>query len=365
MPSFRPLDDLTRLPLRDSLRNDFEHLGTVRPASLLLCDLDYLKLINDSLGHLAGDEVLRSLSATLQSRLGPNWRAYRFGGDEFAVLAPVSAAELEGWAEALLAALAQHPQPISLSIGLTELPAGEADLSEVMAEADRRLYAAKRRGRARVVAHNAPPGGFEIPLRRLLERENASAEAARWLSRARHQRGELDVQAPPGGGLSAFLEQVGVVARTLGYQTLHLSGHAARACQHLGSWHHALLDGQRLPPELEPSDFRAGARPLALLLDTPERFDAGTAAWLRPLLGQAQAVVRAQTGAQTAGRSGALIRLAPLSEQAVGALLTGPDGADKVASRWLWQRSGGRPAPLHRWMRVVRLEAELRREPLG
>lgn len=132
MLSSRTLDDLTRLPLRDSLRNDFGRLGTARPARLL-CDLDHLKLINDSLGHPAGDDVLRALGAALQSKLGPGWRAYRFGGDEFAVLAPVATAELAKWAEDLLLALAQRTQPLSLSIGVVELPAGRVDLAEVVA----------------------------------------------------------------------------------------------------------------------------------------------------------------------------------------------------------------------------------------
>ncbi|WP_277425557.1 diguanylate cyclase domain-containing protein [Deinococcus psychrotolerans] len=355
-------DDLTLLPLRAALTFDFLQLGGKRPASLLMCDLDHLKLINDTLGHAAGDQALRTLSAALDSHQRPDWQAYRLGGDEFALLAPVPAAELHLWAQHLLSSVQRASLPISVSVGIAEV-AQNADLGQVLAQADQRLYAAKRRGKAQIISQDVE-SPFEMPTPRLLERGPALDQGTQFLRAAfQGQAAELLVHAPPGGGLSAFLQHLEVVARTLGYQTLHLSGSAARECQHYGVWDQATLNGQRLSGQhLTPA-----AQPLAILLDRPECFDAATLLALQPLLRTAQVVLRGQAGkpasAALTGLSSSQITLEPLSENALGELL-GRERLEPQTRRWLYQRAGGLPAPTLRWLAALRLEASLRRETL-
>ncbi|WP_225429856.1 diguanylate cyclase domain-containing protein [Deinococcus detaillensis] len=355
-------DDLTLLPLRAALTFDFLQLGGKRPASLLMCDLDHLKLINDTLGHAAGDQALRTLSAALGSHQRPDWQAYRLGGDEFALLASVPAAELHLWAQHLLSSVQRASLPISVSVGIAEV-AQSADLGQVLAQADQRLYAAKRRGKAQIISQDVE-SPFETPTPRLLERGPSLDQGTQFLRAAfQGQAAELLVHAPPGGGLSAFLQHLEVVARTLGYQTLHLSGSAARECQHYGVWDQATLNGQRLSGQhLTPA-----AQPLAILLDRPECFDAATLVALQPLLRTAQVVLRGQAGkpasAALTGLSSSQITLEPLSENALGELL-GRERLEPQTRRWLYQRAGGLPAPTLRWLAALRLEASLRRETL-
>lgn len=364
-------DDLTHLPLRAALTFDFLQLNRARPASLLMCDLDHLKLINDALGHAAGDQALRTLSAALSSHQRPDWQAYRLGGDEFALLAPVPAAELRVWAQGLLNGVQQASLPISVSIGIAEV-LQEAELGQVLAQADQRLYAAKRRGKAQIVSQDLE-SPFEVPIQRLLERERDLEQGTQFLKAAfEHQESsELTVHAPAGGGLSAFLRQLEVVARTLGYQTLHLTGSAARESQHYGAWDQATFNGQLLGgPSLPPA-----TQPLAVILDRPECFDAATLTALQPLLRTAQVVLRGQAGRpapasplqlSSAQPNTRQITLEPLSENALGELLRASrEPLGLQARQWLYQRAGGLPAPTLRWLAALRLEASLRRETLA
>ena len=261
-------DDLTSLPLRATLSYDFERLQAARPLSLLLCDLDHLKLVNDTLGHLAGDQALQTLAAALQAHLKPGWGAYRFGGDEFAVLAPVDAPALKDWADQLLISLAQAAQPAAASALAAALPRcppprpsppwWPRPISAFM----RPNGAAKPRSFSLT-----RPAALNSRRTRLLDREDAFTQATALLVSAQHRPAEIEVQALPGSGLSAFLEQLGVVARTLGYQTLRLCGNQARQCQHLGAWAYASLDS-RPPAPLDPGEFRA-RQPLWRCCSTP------------------------------------------------------------------------------------------------
>ncbi len=137
-----------------------------RPLSLILCDIDLFKRINDTLGHAGGDQILRQFGARLQRSLrrGVDWVA-RIGGEEFAVVLPETAyaAGARGGAQAAHRGGADRPSPIeSKSIpvtasfglcGLERVPAGERRLAErVLKIADAALYRSKHSGRNRVTA---------------------------------------------------------------------------------------------------------------------------------------------------------------------------------------------------------------------
>jgi len=136
-----------------------------QPLTLLLCDVDFFKRYNDSFGHQAGDLCLKKVAAVLTEHLKrPADLAARYGGEEFAIVLPET--ELEGAmvvAEACrrhLEALAiENPNAetelssVTMSIGVASVvPSPKSSLEELIAQADRALYAAKRAGRNRVLS---------------------------------------------------------------------------------------------------------------------------------------------------------------------------------------------------------------------
>lgn len=135
---------------------------------LLAIDLDHFKRINDGLGHLAGDEVLKRVVHTLKATLRPTDALYRFGGEEFVVVLSVATeAGLTAAAERLCRMIQNlripHPDSstgsvVTVSIGavlLTKahLAASDAEWFEL---ADRAMYAAKSGGRNRVHVYRQP-----------------------------------------------------------------------------------------------------------------------------------------------------------------------------------------------------------------
>jgi diguanylate cyclase (GGDEF)-like protein len=124
--------------------------------SFLLVDVDRLKQLNDRAGHQAGDEALRRVAEAIRRSCRRSDVAARYGGDEFAVLAPATAgSDAAALAERIRVAVresvASEPT-ISVSIGvadLSDLPAIELQ-HELYAAADRALYLAKARGRDQV-----------------------------------------------------------------------------------------------------------------------------------------------------------------------------------------------------------------------
>lgn len=132
----------------------------VRPLALLMLDVDHFKAVNDTYGHLAGDEVLLGMCQRLRDALRRDEILARYGGEEFAVLIPETTVDdARGLAERLRACVAsapfetnRGPLPVTVSIGVASL-AGGTSLTPVdfIAEADKNLYAAKTAGRNRVV----------------------------------------------------------------------------------------------------------------------------------------------------------------------------------------------------------------------
>lgn len=134
-----------------------------QPVSVVVLDIDYFKQYNDHYGHLEGDECLKRVARALEGILrGPRDMLCRFGGEEFVLLLPDTD---EGTAMALawrcldlvdkaLIAHAGHGsgRRLTLSAGVnTVVPKGHDEVTPFLATADRRLYLAKERGRARVV----------------------------------------------------------------------------------------------------------------------------------------------------------------------------------------------------------------------
>ena len=159
-------DPLTRLMNR---RLFMQQLNAVRQDcklgqnyTLILCDLDRFKRINDEHGHLMGDEVLVSVSTTLVDLFGPDAIIARYGGEEFIVLLPDTTLE-QGVRQAQTLRLAVESQPIENPLDETEvmvtLSAGvvsgdkNSDLTLLINWADEALYEAKSQGRNCVVAH--------------------------------------------------------------------------------------------------------------------------------------------------------------------------------------------------------------------
>ncbi|MBB5297304.1 diguanylate cyclase domain-containing protein [Deinococcus metallilatus] len=367
-----PRDDLTRLHTRAAFQVDLaERAAAPGDCALLLCDLDHLKLINDTFGHLAGDEALRALAATLRAHLRPGWQAYRLSGDEFAVLADVPCAALAAWGQTLLAALAARPdRALRVSMGVADLGPLTRDPQALFAQADARLYTAKRGGRGRVVQEDAAPGRpgqGHGPQHRLLERDGARAQAVAFLQAARLHAGRLVVQAPPGSGLSAFLYELDLIAQSLGYQTLRVQGDAARARRQHGAWATATLNTvpQEAPPAALAAQVQPGG-PLAVLLDNPDHLDPHTRADLGGLLDRAQAVILGQTHGQAVPAGQTTLLLSPLTDPAVAALAEAQAGEalGEEAHAWLARRTEGLPARLSPWLSALLLEARLRRQPV-
>lgn len=134
------------------------------PLALLLVDLDGLKSINDRYGHRAGDEAIRHLADVIRSQLRHSDIGARWGGDEFAVLAPsTSKFAASALAERIRALIPEQsaPWPLSGSVGVATVDPGTddevVDPATLMRAADAAMYEAKRTGRNRVVI--APPIG--------------------------------------------------------------------------------------------------------------------------------------------------------------------------------------------------------------
>lgn len=128
-----------------------------RTAGLMLADIDHFKEINDTYGHLAGDNVLQAVAAKIKSALRSYDTVGRYGGEEFLIVCPgCDQGAVLRRAENLRAAIAGEPLntpegniSVSLSLGVA-VSAGDTSRDQLLRSADEALYRAKRAGRNRV-----------------------------------------------------------------------------------------------------------------------------------------------------------------------------------------------------------------------
>ena len=128
------------------------------PFSILFLDLDHLKEINDRYGHIYGSKVLRSVATLLRGRLRKSDKIFRFGGDEFVVTLPETESQQAlVVVQRLSGALKRHRIPvrrgvraiITASFGLATYPIDGSSPEELIRQADRLMYQAKRAARDR------------------------------------------------------------------------------------------------------------------------------------------------------------------------------------------------------------------------
>ncbi|HEY3401531.1 MAG TPA: GGDEF domain-containing protein [Geothrix sp.] len=158
-------DPLTGLANRSSSLGEFQtrfglSVRYGRPLSVVMCDLDRFKLVNDTYGHGAGDFVLKTFGERLRATLREADLAGRIGGEEFLIILPET--DLGGsriFAERLLKAIGTTPVPlpgdkmvVTCSLGIAERLPGDLDAGQLLARADAGLYRAKMEGRNRVCA---------------------------------------------------------------------------------------------------------------------------------------------------------------------------------------------------------------------
>ncbi|QSX78075.1 bifunctional diguanylate cyclase/phosphodiesterase [Agrilutibacter solisilvae] len=226
--------------------------------ALLFVDLDLFKHINDSLGHHAGDWVLRKVADRLERAVGETDVVSRQGGDEFVLLLPRVAGQeqLERTAEQLIRTIEQPLQygkrtlHVSASVGITVFPENGTDPKLLIKQADTALYHAKQAGRGRFSLYTAAMGEradqrlrLETELRtaikegqlfleyqpkvRYPERDLVGMEA---LVRWHHPRG-MDI---PPGDFIPVAEETGLV--------MAIDEWVLReACRQVGAWHEAGL----------------------------------------------------------------------------------------------------------------------------
>jgi diguanylate cyclase (GGDEF)-like protein len=160
----RTLGSIGRRLLKDAAR-------TGKQTGLIMFDVDHFKRVNDAFGHNVGDAVLKGVVETVQFRLRSRDHFFRYGGEEFVVLAEIeNEDEARMLAERLRLSLRYvhivglPDLVVSASFGVVVSKGREYDLEALIAEADRRLYIAKESGRNRVCAGDAAPK--PLPLRR-------------------------------------------------------------------------------------------------------------------------------------------------------------------------------------------------------
>lgn len=152
------LDGLTGLYNRRTMETIvtkyINDIGNKVPAALLFIDIDNFKMVNDTLGHLAGDELLRIISTKMKDLSRSNDVLSRVGGDEFVIflMGSYSEQDLSSCADRLCGmfrniTLNQNAVQVSGSVGIARYPDDAKDYTELLRHADKALYSAKRKGK--------------------------------------------------------------------------------------------------------------------------------------------------------------------------------------------------------------------------
>lgn len=159
-----------RYEFESRLREALEHASVEKtPVTLCYMDLDQFKLVNDTCGHIAGDELLRQLSHMLEGMLRDSDTIARLGGDEFGVLLPGCSLEnAEHLASKMRNAVREYNFTwdgknfqVGVSIGVVPITTDTHDVTEALSAADVACYAAKASGRDCVHVYEADDGAMQ------------------------------------------------------------------------------------------------------------------------------------------------------------------------------------------------------------
>lgn len=195
--------------------------------SLLMIDIDFFKKINDTYGHLEGDNVLHQLGAVLKETVGDNGVAVRYAGDEFSVILPyIEKKKSLTLAETLLKRISgakfrqrdaqAEPLNISISIGIASFPDDAKSPQSLIEQADKALYLSKREGRNRV----SIAGSFSdedvlerniflnFPCPDFVARQDFYHEIVRFLAPAQETNTFILIEGPVGAGKSRLLKEL-------------------------------------------------------------------------------------------------------------------------------------------------------------
>ena len=162
---YRQLDKVEELAIRDSMTNLYNHVFAIArlaeeidrasrnnsPLSIIMLDIDHFKEVNDSHGHVFGDEVLKQISHTLQSNCRSVDIVARYGGEEILIILPDTTSKMAGITGNRLLNLIRKMQfdnqvSITASAGVAQYKTGET-ASDLIEQADSKLYDAKDAGR--------------------------------------------------------------------------------------------------------------------------------------------------------------------------------------------------------------------------
>jgi len=181
-------DALTDLPnralFRERLKQELADIAPGQQLAVLYIDIDEFKSVNDSLGHMIGDELLKSVAVSLNRCIGGADFVARLGGDEFAIVqtavkAEADVADLVTRAFDAIRAPYEclgHQVTTDASIGIALAPQHGADLDQILRNADMAMYAAKSAGR-RTHRFFEPDMDAQVKARRVLEMDLRQAIA--------------------------------------------------------------------------------------------------------------------------------------------------------------------------------------------
>jgi diguanylate cyclase (GGDEF)-like protein len=270
-----------------------------RPLSVIVADLDLLRKINNSYGHLLGDTVLRGVASTLREQLRPYDVGARFGGEEFAILLPETELdEAMVIAERIRAAFAEQrfarhasDEAISatLSLGVASYPLHAEDADELVHQADVALYRSKALGRNRVSGATAETRVLNRLLGEAAQGENgAHADAPRGFRPYGPGRTVAASPSPASNVLKALRDRLGAARSAPGAPTpkrafVLRSSSPRRSLDHVSAAEvrRANEELRRSNAYLEESNHRARRAHLATIaalscsMETKDRYSSG------------------------------------------------------------------------------------------